>query len=98
MEIKRYAFPSEAKAEELILELITDDSQLTFKEIRVSDYSLGVVVLGFENVYDYDAETDTHILIKESFTYDVDVVWKNEQLNSWIEHEVIPNTPNHNFL
>jgi hypothetical protein len=97
MNIKRYAFPSEAKAEELIL-MLAQESVLAFNKITVTESTHGVVLLGFENIYEYNEETEENVLIKQATNYDVDVIWKSEPLESWGEFEVTPITPNHNFL
>ena len=34
-------------------------------------------------------------LIEEGIAYNVDVMWKNEAINAWLQYEVTPNTPNH---
>ena len=97
MAVKRYSFPSEAKAEELILKLAHEDSELAFNRITVTETTHAVVCLGFQNVYEYNVETEESVLIKEGTSYDVDVFWKDRSGYGWSEFEVEPNTPNHGF-
>ena len=97
MSIKRYSFPTEAKAEELILKLAHVDNALYFNEITVTNTTHGIICLGFQNVYEYNTETEETILVKEGLTYDVDILWKGNSAWGWGVYEVKPNTPNHAF-
>jgi hypothetical protein len=94
--IKRYSFPSEQIAKELILNLDSNDSN--FKNVTVTKTTQGLVCLGFQNVYNYNEETKENELIKEGLTYDVDVFWRDAANENWKAYEVNPKTPNHNFL
>ena len=97
MAVKRYSFPSEAKAEELLLKLAHEDSELAFNKLTVTETTHAIVCLGFQNVYEFNAETEESILVKEGLTYDVDVFWKGNSGYGWGTYEVNPNTPNHAF-
>ena len=97
MAVKRYSFPTEAKAEELILKLAHIDSELAFNKITVTETTHAVVCLGFQHVYEYNAETEESVLVIEALTYDVDVFWKEDSAWGWGVYEVEPNTPNHSF-
>lgn len=89
--IKRYSMTTEEKAKELIA-LLSDEPNPT-----VTKTTHGIVCLGFQNVYKYNEVTQESELIKEAITYDIDVFWKNEPNINWLDFEVNPSTPNHNF-
>jgi hypothetical protein len=95
--IKRYSFPTKSKAKELILKLAYEENELTFDKITTTESTHGIVCLGFQDVYDYDEETETSVLIHQALTYDVDVFWKDLQGDEWLDYEVNPVTPNHKF-
>ena len=97
MEVKRYSFPTEAKAQELILKLAHEENELTFDKITTTDLTHGIVCLGFQDVYEYNEDTKTSELIHQGLTYDVDVFWKDLQGDKWLDYEVNPVTPNHKF-
>ena len=97
MAVKRYGFPSEAKAEELLLKLAHEDSELAFNKLTVTETTHAIVCLGFQNVYEFNQETEENVLVKEGLTYDVDVFWKDKSGYGWGQYEVHPNTPNHSF-
>ena len=97
MAVKRYSFPTEAKAEELLLKLANKENELAFNKLTVTETTHAIVCLGFQNVYEYNEETDESVLVKEGLTYDVDVFWKEEDLEGFAEFEVNPKTPNHAF-
>ena len=88
--IKRYSFPSEEIANNLI-------SELNLQEGTTNYYICGIVKLGFQNKYEYNEETQDSVLIKKATTYDVDIFWRNEPLSSWKAYEVEPKTPSHEF-
>ena len=96
MSIKRYSIPTEQKAKELILAL-APNTELEFNKITTTETTCGIVCLGFQHVYKFNKETQESELIKEATTYDVDVFWKAEPNENWLEFQVEPNTPNHNF-
>ena len=96
MSVKRYSFPTEAKAEELILKLAHEDSELAFNKITVTESTHAIVCLGFQDKYEYDEATDSSVLVESGLTYDVDIFWKTEIIG-FAEFEVFPNTPDHNF-
>ena len=97
MAVKRYSFPTEAKAEELLLKLAHEDSALAFNKLTVTETTHAIVCLGFEHRYEFNAETEESTLVKEGLTYDVDVFWKEGDIEGFAEYEVHPNTPNHAF-
>ena len=85
--IKRYSFPTEQVAKDLIA-LLSDEPNPT-----VTETTSAIVCLGFQDKYNEEGE-----LIEEGITYNVDVMWKNEAINAWLQYEVTPNTPNHKFI
>ena len=91
MEIKRYSFPTEAKAKELILKLAHTENELAFNKITTTETTHAIVCLGFQNKY------EDEVLVKEGLTYDVDVMWKDVINKKWNKYEVNVKTPNHNF-
>lgn len=97
MAVKRYSFPTEAKAEELLLKLAHEDSELAFNKLTVTETTHAIVCLGFDDKYEYNPETEESTLVKEGSTYDVDVFWKDKSGYGWGQYEVSPNTPNHSF-
>ena len=97
MSIKRYSFPTEAKAEELILKLANKENELAFNKITTTETTHAIVCLGFQDKYKYNEETEESELIKKSLTYDVDVMWKDSDSKDWSDYEVNIKTPNHNF-
>lgn len=97
MAVKRYSFPSEAKAEDLLLKLAHEDSALAFNKLTVTKNTHAIVCLGFDDKYEFNAETGESKLVKEGLTYDVDVFWKGNSGYGWGQYEVHPNTPNHTF-
>ena len=54
--IKRYSLPSEQIAKELIA-LLSEEPNPT-----VTEFTHGIVCLGFNNVYEYNEETEESIL------------------------------------
>ncbi len=88
--IHRYSFPTEIKAKELINTLELKEGQTTSNLID------GIVVIGFEDKYEYDEETSESILIKKGETFNVNVWFKNTPPKEWDNFEVFPKTPNHN--
>ena len=97
MGVKKYALPSEAIAEELILALQNEDSENTdFKQVTVTQHTHAVVCLGFQHEWGVD-ENDEPIMLVESLTYDVDVFWKGEPSAEWSQYEINPNNPKHTF-
>ena len=95
--IKKYSFQTEQQAKNLILLLVDSDNELEFNKITTTKYTYGIVMLGFQDVYQFNEETEESILIKEGLTYDVDIFWKVEPLEEFNQFEVNPKTPNHNF-
>jgi hypothetical protein len=98
MTVKGYSFPTEAKAEELILNLVNTDNKLVFNKITTTETTHGIVCLKFQDKYEYNQEKKEIELIKKGLTYDVDVIWKESPNEDWSGYEVNINTPNHKFL
>jgi hypothetical protein len=99
--VKRYSFPTEEIAQELMLTLENKEIQYDDEGVKVdvqfinptvTPYTYAIVCLGFQDEYNEDGE-----LTKEGTTYDLDIFWKGEQLEAFNEYEVTPSTPNHNF-
>ena len=97
MTIKQYALPSEEIAKELILALASEENELPFNKVTITETTHGIVCLGFQHKYEVNLETDEHILVKEATTYDVDVAWKEAPNENWTAYEIEPKTPNHIF-
>ena len=96
---KKYIFTSEAEAETMILALAQQDENgdlPNFRKVQVTDTTKGIVVLGFQHEYGIDEETGDMVMTKESYTYDVDVVWKTVN-EDWSQYEISPSNPTHNF-
>ena len=89
--IKRYSITTEQIAKDLIL-LLSDEINPT-----VTEFTHGIVCLGFQDKYLYNEETQESELISKGMTYDVDIFWKDEPLDAFKEFEVEPVTPNHKF-
>ena len=90
--IKRYSFPTEEKANELIA-LLSEENKPT-----VTTLTHEIVQIGFQNEYEFNEETKESILVKEGKTFDVDIMWKDEALEDFSPFEVFPKTPNHTFI
>ena len=79
------------------MKLANKENELAFNKLTVTEKTHAIVCLGFQNVYEFNAETEESVLVKEGLTYDVDVFWKEEDLEGFAEFEVSPKTPNHAF-
>ena len=90
--IKRYSFATEQQAKELILGLGLEPNQTTSKDIQ------GIVLLGFQDKYKFNEDTQESELVKKGLTYDLDIMWRNEPNKDWLKFEVTPKTPNHKFM
>jgi len=97
MIVKQYSFPSETIAKEMILELASEENELPFNKITVTESTHGIAVLGFQHKYEFNTETQESILVKEADFYDVDVMWKSRSGYGWSAYEVHPKSPNHKF-
>jgi hypothetical protein len=97
MTVKQYSFPSEEIAKEMILELVSEDNELPFNKITVTEKTHGIAILGFQHKYELNVDTEESVLIQEATTYDVDVMWKGRSGYGWSAYEVHPKTPNHKF-
>ena len=94
---KKYIFNTEAKAEEMILSLATANEETpNFRQVRVTDTTKGIVVLGFQDKGHFDEDTDTYVIDEQGTTFNVDVAWKTVN-TSWDAYEVFPTTSNHSF-
>lgn len=94
---KKYIFNTEAKAEEMILSLATaneDGTLPNFRQVRVTDTTKGIVVLGFQDKIEIDEEGEETVIA--GTTFNVDVAWKTVN-TSWDAYEVFPLTSNHSF-
>ena len=91
MIVKRYSFPSEQIAKELIDTLNLNGKSYSNK-VRC------IVCLGFQDKYLYNEATQENELISKGLTYDVDIKWYELPNDNFNEYEVNPITPNHNFL
>ena len=89
--IKKYSFPTEQKAFELI-NLISEGKP------TVTEFTKGIAYLGFQNEYEFNEETQESILIKVGETYDVDIFWRVTPFTEFSEYEVNPVTPTHKFI
>ena len=97
---KKYIFTTEAEAETMILTLAQQDENgnlPNFREVRNTPTTYGVVVLGFQDKYEFNEETEEMVVIEAGTTFNVDVAWKTVD-TSWDAYEVFPETSNHNFL
>ena len=91
MIVKKYSFPSEQIAKELIATLNLNGKSYSNK-VRC------IFELGFQDKYLYNEATQENELISNGMTYDVDIKWYEFPNDNFNEYEVNPNTPNHNFL
>ena len=94
---KKYIFNTEAKAEEMILSLATANEEgilPNFRQVRVTDTTKGIVVLGFQDKIEIDEEGEETVIA--GTTFNVDVAWKTVN-TSWDAYEVFPLTSNHSF-
>ena len=94
---KKYIFSTEAKAEEMILSLVTaSEETINFRDVKRTESTNGIVVIGFQDETEIDEEGDT-VIIAEGIDFMVDVSWQivNE---GWSDYEVFPENPNHSFL
>lgn len=94
---KKYSFPDENTAKGLILSLAHKENELPFNKVTGTKTTRGIACLGFQHIYEYNEETEETVLIKESKVYDVDVAWKDEPSIDWLDYEVEPRNPKHNF-
>ena len=97
MIVKQYSFPSEQIAKEMILELAQEENELPFNKITVTESTHAIAILGFQDKYEFDEETQESVLVKKAEFYDVDVMWKGRSGYGWSSYEVNPETPNHKF-
>ena len=93
---KKYIFNTEAKAEEMILSLATANEETpNFRQVRVTDTTKGIVVLGFQDKGEINEEGE-YVITEEGTTFNVDVAWKTVN-EGWSQYEVHPLTSNHSF-
>ena len=96
---KKYIFSTEAKAEEMILSLVTaneDGETPNFRDVKRTETTKGIVCLGFQDKIEIDEET-LEVTVIEGLTFNVDVSWKTVN-EDWSEYEISPETSNHKFL
>ena len=96
---KKYIFSTEAKAEEMILSLVTaneDGETPNFRDVKRTETTKGIVCLGFQDKTEIDEET-LEVTVIEGLTFNVDVSWKTVN-EDWSEYEISPETSNHKFL
>ena len=70
---KKYIFNTEAKAEEMILSLATaneDGTLPNFRQVRVTDTTKGIVVLGFQDKGEINEEGE-YVITEEGTTFNV---------------------------
>ena len=92
---KKYIFNTEAKAEEMILSLATANEETpNFRQVRVTDTTKGIVVLGFQDKIEINEEGEETVIA--GTTFNVDVAWKTVN-EDWSQYEVNPLTSNHSF-
>lgn len=96
---KKYIFNTEAEAETMILALaqLDDDGNLpNFRDVKGTQTTRGIVVLGFQDKIEVDELTLEVTVIEEGLTFNVDVAWiiVNED---WSIYEVFPETSDHDF-
>lgn len=87
--MNRYSFLTEKLATDLIATLKLKEGQTT------SELIAGIQVWGFEDKYSFDAETKESVLIEKGTTFNVDVIWKDEQPIEWKQYEIFAKTPSH---
>ena len=95
---KKYIFTSEAEAETMILALAQQDENgdlPNFRQVRVTDTTKGIVVLGFQDKGEINEEGE-YVITEEGTTFNVDVAWKTVN-EDWSQYEVEPSTSNHSF-
>ena len=96
---KKYIFSTEAKAEEMILSLVTaneDGETPNFRDVKGTETTKGIVCLGFQDKTEIDEET-LEVTVIEGLTFNVDISWKTVN-EDWSEYEISPETSNHKFL
>ena len=75
---KKYIFNTEAEAEGMIISLATaneDGETPNFRQVRGTEFTNGIVVLGFQDETVVDEETE-EVTIIEGTTFNVDISWK----------------------
>ena len=96
----KYSFPTQKKAEELIMTLAKkqrDGNLPNVRDVKTTEYTNAIVILGFNDKNIYDEETETYELIPGD-SYDVDVAWKDAANTDWDKYEIDVETPRHRFL
>ena len=94
---KKYIFSTEAKAEEMILSLVTaSEETINFRDVKRTESTKGIVCLGFQDKTEIDSETE-EVTIIEGLTFNVDISWITVS-EDWDAFEVFPETSNHKFL
>ena len=87
---KKYIFNTEAEAEGMIISLATVNEEgetPNFRQVRGTEFTNGIVVLGFQDERIVDEETE-EVTIIEGTTFNVDISWKVlKQKNDVVDEE-----------
>ncbi len=87
---KKYIFNTEAEAEGMIISLATANEEgetPKFRQVRATEFTNGIVVLGFQDERIVDEETE-EVTIIEGTTFNVDISWKVlKQKNDVVDEE-----------
>ena len=87
---KKYIFNTEAEAEGMIISLATANEEgetPNFRQVRGTEFTNGIVVLGFQDERIVDEETE-EVTIIEGTTFNVDIAWKVlKQKNDVVDEE-----------
>ena len=87
---KKYIFNTEAEAEGMIISLATANEEgetPNFRQVRGTEFTNGIVVLGFQDETVVDEETE-EVTIIEGTTFNVDIAWKVlKQKNDVVDEE-----------
>ena len=84
---KKYIFNTEAEAEGMIISLATVNEEgetPNFRQVRGTEFTNGIVVLGFQDERIVDEETGAYVIdeetgevsVIEGTTFNVDISWK----------------------
>ena len=96
---KKYIFNTEAEAEGMIISLATVNEEgetPNFRQVRGTEFTNGIVVLGFQDERIVDEETGEYVIdeetgeisVIEGTTFNVDIAWKVlKQKNDTVDEE-----------
>lgn len=86
MNTKRYSFPSEKIANELIYllsnESLPEEELVNYRVKPVTESTHGIACLGFQDKYIFNKETQENELEHKGLSYNVDIVWKDEKVDT----------------